>query len=155
MDTQVSEKNLSAYENAPLWKSFVSQLNPGMVAELCSHSVLQFESEEAATLLLDKEFGYLKEAVEDAALHAAFEEYFVRPIKIKIEVSTDHAETPRQEARRLTDESLKEADEATKNDPLVQELQSQMGARIVSATPVNNTSADESGGTGENNDSKS
>jgi len=89
--------------------------------------------------VLDDTNSTLYDVSHQQRLEALLTDYFVERVSVKIQVGVVSAETPAKMAVRLKEERQKDAEQAIKHDPIVQQLMAQFGATLREDTiqPIN------------------
>lgn len=129
---EASQNDLRIYQNPDQWPDLIGRLSVmGMEKELCDHSIMQVDADDAVTLLLDKEYEYLQDTVDSSELSEKFARFAGRAIRLTIQLSSGESETPSQKDARLRAEAKDKANQTVKNNPLVRQLQSEFDAHIV------------------------
>jgi len=119
------------------WNTLLSQLNlQGMARELAKNSVLVSFAEGRVVLSLAPQHKHLqsnKIAVDK--LQAALSEYFVKPIKLAVELgAAKDVATPAAVEQHEKQTRQQQAEEAIKQDAFVREAQAQFGAQVIESS---------------------
>ena len=125
----------SAGSASASWGSLVMTLGlVGLVRELAQNCVLVSHEDNRWCFTLDPSCAHLLSREREAAMQAALSKHLGQNITVRILAGVLDAETPAREKLRLDSERLKAATEAIQNDPTVQTLQAEFGARINTAS---------------------
>jgi DNA polymerase-3 subunit gamma/tau len=117
------------------WHTIVTKLKlTGMVAQLANHCLLDKHQHGTIYLLLDQEGKELQSKNAEAGLQAALETFFNEPTKVVITTTQITTETPDKRRVREAHERQQAAEQQIINDPLVQEIQTELDATIVTGS---------------------
>ncbi len=114
------------------WHAWVAQAGlAGPAGELARNAVLQGIDDGAWTLALRREL--LSIAVEPMTgrLQALLEEQVGSPVRLKFVAAESAQDTPAARREQATQQRQSEAEQAIADDPLVQKMQAELGARVV------------------------
>ncbi|OGT05705.1 MAG: DNA polymerase III, subunit gamma and tau [Gallionellales bacterium RBG_16_57_15] len=117
----------------PDWGTLLAQLNvQGMAQQLAKNCVLQSFTDGRITLCLAQEHKHLQtNKMATEKLQAALSDYFARPVKLNIVLSTTESVTPavvEQQAKQLRQQ---QASDSIAQDNFVREAQSELGASLI------------------------
>ncbi len=117
----------------PDWGTLLAQLNvQGMAQQLAKNCVLQNFTDGRITLCLAQEHKHLQtNKMATEKLQAALSDYFARPVKLNIVLSTTESVTPavvEQQAKQLRQQ---QASDSIAQDNFVREAQSELGASLI------------------------
>jgi DNA polymerase-3 subunit gamma/tau len=116
------------------WNALLSQLNlQGMARELAKNSVLVSFSEGRMVLSLAPQQKHLQSnKIAQEKLQAALSEYFVKPIRLAIELGAlKDVATPAVVEQHEKQTRQQQAEEAIKHDAFVREAQAHLGAQVI------------------------
>ncbi|MBU1775690.1 MAG: DNA polymerase III subunit gamma/tau, partial [Gammaproteobacteria bacterium] len=116
------------------WNTLLSQLNlQGMARELAKNSVLASFTEGRVVLSLAPQHKHLQSnKIAQEKLQAALSEYFVKPIKLAVELgAAKDVVTPAAVEQHEKQTRQQQAEEAIKQDAFVREAQAQLGAQLI------------------------
>jgi DNA polymerase-3 subunit gamma/tau len=116
------------------WNTLLSQLNlQGMARELAKNSVLASFSEGRVVLNLAPQHKHLQSnKIAQDKLQAALSEYFVKPIKLAVELgAVKDVATPAAVEQHEKQTRQQQAEEAIKHDAFVREAQAHLGAQVI------------------------
>ncbi|MGE5757797.1 MAG: DNA polymerase III subunit gamma/tau C-terminal domain-containing protein, partial [Sideroxydans sp.] len=119
------------------WNALLSQLNlQGMARELAKNSVLASFSDGRAVLSLAPQYKHLQgNKIAQDKLQAALSDYFVKPIKLVVELSAvKDVATPAAVEQHEKQTRQQQAEEAIKQDTFVREAQAQLGAQLIESS---------------------
>ena len=124
--------SLSEFANLKKWIELIELLKiKGLTKEVCRHAILEISDENTATIVVDKEYDMLRTAQREQEIRDAFETLFNRPIKINFRAADPGSETPQQASAKKERQRIMQADEAIKNDAVIQSLQENLDAEII------------------------
>ncbi len=119
----------SATENN--WATILSQLNlTGMTLALANNCSLEKIEESAVHLLLDPSHSALHNSRNDERLTQALQNYFNKPMKLQIRISTPNSATPAQQQHSAQLAKQAAAKNTIENDPGVQSIIKTFDAKI-------------------------
>ena len=125
----------SAASGADLdWNTLLSQLNlQGMARELAKNSVLASFTEGRVVLSIAPQYKHLQSnKIAHDKVQAALSEYFVKPIKLAIELGAiSDVATPAAVEQHEKHSRQQQAEEAIRQDAFVREAQAQLGAQLI------------------------
>jgi DNA polymerase-3 subunit gamma/tau len=116
------------------WNTLLSQLNlQGMARELAKNSVLASFTEGRVVLNLAPQYKHLQSnKIAQDKLQAALSDYFVKPIKLAVELGMAHSvATPAAVEQHEKQTRQQQAEAAIKQDTFVREAQAQLGAQLI------------------------
>ncbi len=120
---------------AARWGEVVAGLKVnGLLRELVSHTVLESESDDAISLILNEAFATLHTREREAELKRVLEDYYGRGLTLRVRVGAPPAETPAQEKTRERSERQEAAEQSIRRDPAVGALMEKFSARLVPGT---------------------
>jgi DNA polymerase-3 subunit gamma/tau len=130
-----------AYQSplAKTWPEIIGALKlSGRTRELANNCVLDKIDENSCRLLLDPGFQQVGAKAEDN-LKTALQNYFGKNLKLVISAQTFQQMTPAVQMQKAQEEKLQAAVESIQDDPNVQALKENFGARILpgSIEPLN------------------
>jgi DNA polymerase-3 subunit gamma/tau len=116
------------------WNTLLTQLNlQGMARELAKNSVLVSFAEGRVALSLAPQHKHLQSnKIAQDKLQAALSEYFVKPIRLVIELgAAGDIATPAAVEQHEKQTRQQQAEEAIKQDAFVREAQAHLGAQLI------------------------
>jgi len=116
------------------WGALLLQLNlQGMARELAKNSVLTSFSDGRVVLNLAPQYKHLQNnKIAHDKVQAALSEYFVKPIKLKVDLGTpNNVATPAAVEQQEKQTRQQQAEEAIKQDTFVREAQAKLGAQLI------------------------
>jgi DNA polymerase-3 subunit gamma/tau len=119
------------------WNALLSQLNlQGMARELAKNSVLESFSDSLVVLNLAPQHKHLQSnKIAHDKVQAALSEYFVKPIKLSIQLgAASNVATPAAVEQHEKQSRQQQAAEAIKQDAFVREAQAQLGAQVIESS---------------------
>ncbi|OIR17194.1 DNA polymerase III subunit tau [mine drainage metagenome] len=132
---QVAAPVQNAARTADLdWNTLLSQINlQGMARELAKNSVLASFSDGRMVLSLAPQYKHLQgNKLAQDKLQAALSDYFVRPIKLAVELAViKDVATPAALELHEKQTRQQQAEEAIRHDAFVREAQAHLGAHVI------------------------
>ena len=132
---QVAAPVQNAASTADLdWNTLLSQINlQGMARELAKNSVLASFSDGRMVLSLAPQYKHLQgNKLAQDKLQAALSDYFVRPIKLAVELAViKDVATPAALELHEKQTRQQQAEEAIRHDAFVREAQAHLGAQVI------------------------
>ncbi len=116
------------------WNTLLSQINlQGMARELAKNSVLASFSDGRMVLSLAPQYKHLQgNKLAQDKLQAALSDYFVRPIKLAVELAViKDVATPAALELHEKQTRQQQAEEAIRHDAFVREAQAHLGAQVI------------------------
>ena len=131
-DTADGDKSLNAYTDLDAWMGLINALGiQGADKELCVNGLLEVTDDNAATILINKEFDTVKTPESEKTIQQAFDKFFSRAIRLKFHLSQEKLKTPQRVLSKQDLERYEKAKESIHGDDLVKGLQENLGAKII------------------------
>ncbi|WP_444891256.1 DNA polymerase III subunit gamma/tau [Microbulbifer sp. DLAB2-AA] len=125
------------------WPALYKQLGvSGILHSIAQHLELVGRQDNILSFTLDESFSSLYDEVHQRRLGDLLGDFFQQPVISQIQVGQVQGSTPARLAAATRDARLAAARDALTSDPLVQELQSELGAELVSDTVESLAKAD-------------
>ncbi|WP_444921130.1 DNA polymerase III subunit gamma/tau [Microbulbifer sp. CnH-101-G] len=125
------------------WPALYKQLGvSGILHSIAQHLELVGRQDNILSFTLDESFSSLYDEVHQRRLGDLLGDFFQQPVIAQIQVGQVQGSTPARLAAATRDARLAAARDALTSDPLVQELQSELGAELVSDTVESLAKAD-------------
>ncbi len=124
-------------ETGSNWSAMIQAMNlGGLTRELANNCILEKIDDTGCLLLLDAGHKQLNSSRTEQKLQQALQNYFGRPLKLKIETTklTDSTVTPATLMNQQRAEQQKAAESAIDNDENIQALKDQFDARVIPGT---------------------
>jgi DNA polymerase III subunit gamma/tau len=106
----------------------------GMTRELANNCILENIDENSCNLIVDPGHRHLCGGIPEEKLKLAIQKFSGKPIKVSLTVAQNALETPAVERSKALEDRQKAAITAINEDPAVQALKEQFGARIMPGT---------------------
>jgi DNA polymerase III subunit gamma/tau len=113
------------------WAELIQQLPlAGLVRELANNSTIELRQGDELILVVDEACAQLHNKEREAALKAALEQHYGRPLRFQMRAGKVPVETPAQQKRRVSNEQQQAAVQAINEDPNVRALREKFNARV-------------------------
>lgn len=117
------------------WPAMYPQIGvTGILHSIASHLELQGRQEHILSFTLDQSFSSLYDDGHQRRLADVLGDFFGEPVTVHIQVGEVHGGTPARLVAATREAQLLSARDALNKDPLVQDLQAELGARLVPET---------------------
>ncbi|WP_105103476.1 DNA polymerase III subunit gamma/tau [Microbulbifer pacificus] len=114
------------------WPAMYPQIGvTGILHSIASHLELQGRQDNILSFTLDQSFSSLYDDGHQRRLADVLGDFFGQPVSVHIQVGEIHGGTPARLVAATREAQLLSARDALNRDPLVQDLQAELGARLV------------------------
>ncbi|HEY8569520.1 DNA polymerase III subunit gamma/tau [Microbulbifer sp.] len=114
------------------WPAMYPQIGvTGILHSIASHLELQGRQDNILSFTLDQSFSSLYDEGHQRRLADVLGDFFGQPVVVHIQVGAVHGGTPARLVAATREAQLLSARDALNKDPLVQDLQAELGARLV------------------------
>ncbi|WOX04793.1 DNA polymerase III subunit gamma/tau [Microbulbifer pacificus] len=114
------------------WPAMYPQIGvSGILHSIASHLELQGRQDNILSFTLDQSFSSLYDEGHQRRLADVLGDFFGQPVVVHIQVGAVHGGTPARLVAATREAQLLSARDALNKDPLVQDLQAELGARLV------------------------
>ncbi|MCX2831990.1 DNA polymerase III subunit gamma/tau [Microbulbifer thermotolerans] len=114
------------------WPALYSQLGvSGILHSIAFHLELVGRRDNILSFILDESYSSLYDEVHQRRLADLLGDFFQQPVTVHIQVGQVQGQTPAHLAAATREERLAAAREALSSDPLVRELQQELGAELL------------------------
>lgn len=128
-------ETITTNNNQNCWQQIISELNlSGMCAVIASHCILEEVSENEITLALDPHRSILLSKKQEERLAIALQQYYKRPIRLKIKIGRPEMETPASKELQANENRQTTVKESISKDPNLQKMIETFNARILPDT---------------------
>ena len=113
------------------WPAMYPQLGvTGILHSIASHLELLGRQDNILSFTLDQSFSSLYDEGHQRRLADVLGDFFQQPLAVQIQVGEVHGGTPARLIAATREAQLQAARESLQKDPLVQQLQSELGAKL-------------------------
>ncbi|MFD1215542.1 DNA polymerase III subunit gamma/tau [Microbulbifer celer] len=113
------------------WPAMYPQIGvTGILHSIASHLELLGRHDNILSFTLDHSFSSLYDEGHQRRLADVLRDFFQQPLSVQIQVGEVHGGTPARLIAATKEAQIQAARESLQKDPLVQELQSELGARL-------------------------
>ncbi|TLM79914.1 DNA polymerase III subunit gamma/tau [Microbulbifer harenosus] len=117
------------------WPAMYPQIGvTGILHSIASHLELQGRQDHILSFILDQSFSSLYDDGHQRRLADVLGDFFGQPVSVHIQVGEVHGGTPARLVAATREAQLLSARDALNRDPLVQDLQAELGAQLVPET---------------------
>jgi len=117
---------------SPDWEPMIKSLSlKGAARELAAHCAWGAHEGRTVKLRLPQAHAHLRGERQETKLRDALSEHFKEPVRLMIELTEAHLDTPAGRRRRREDDLQRAAKQSVESDPTIRALKEQMGAEVL------------------------